>query len=137
MDDGPVRYYRYEREKTTATFLFANRKDLEGLTLSKMRSSIIRSRDQLDLVTYYTLPIWSDISGRPTHPLPMVLVVHGGPWGRDQWGYAPWHQMLANRGYVAISINFRGSTGLGKRFVNAGNMEWGGKMHDDLIDVVH
>ena len=79
MDDGPVRYYRYEREKMTATFLFTNRKDLEGLTLSKMHSSIIRSRDQLDLVTYYTLPIWSDINGRPTHPLPMVLIVHGGP----------------------------------------------------------
>jgi len=66
----------------------------------------------------------------------MVLMVHGGPWGRDAWGYNPFHQWLANRGYAVLSVNFRGSTGFGKEFVNAGDMEWAGKMHDDLIDAV-
>ena len=67
----------------------------------------------------------------------MVLFVHGGPNARDNWGYEPVHQWLANRGYVVLSVNFRGSTGFGKEFTNAGNREWGGKMHDDLIDAVN
>jgi len=67
----------------------------------------------------------------------MVLFVHGGPWARDSWGYNSYHQWLANRGYAVLSVNYRSSTGLGKDFINAGNMEWGGKMHDDLIDVVN
>jgi dipeptidyl aminopeptidase/acylaminoacyl peptidase len=66
----------------------------------------------------------------------MVLVVHGGPWSRDGYGYHSWHQWLANRGYAVLSVNFRGSTGFGKAFVNAGDLEWGGRMHDDLIDAV-
>ena len=136
MDDGPVRYYRYERDERKATFLFTNRKDLEGLPLARMHPVVIESRDGLGLVSYYTLPVGSDSDGRPDRPLPMVLVVHGGPWGRDQWGYDPWHQILANRGYVVMAVNFRGSTGLGKRYINAGNLEWGGKMHDDLVDAV-
>ena len=65
-----------------------------------------------------------------------MLVVHGGPWARDAWGFDPEHQLLANRGYAVLSVNFRGSTGFGKKFVNAGNKEWAGKMHDDLIDAV-
>src|ERR1700741_5265455 len=66
----------------------------------------------------------------------MVLLVHGGPWARDAWGFVPTHQWLANRGYAVLSVNYRGSTGFGKAFVNAANLEWGGKMHDDLIDAV-
>ena len=66
----------------------------------------------------------------------MVLLVHGGPWGRDIWGFDAEHQLLANRGYAVLSVNFRGSTGFGKKFINAGNHEWAGKMHDDLIDAV-
>ena len=66
----------------------------------------------------------------------MVLMVHGGPWSRDDWGLHPNHQWLANRGYAVLSVNYRGSTGFGKAFVNAANMEWAGKMHDDLIDAV-
>ena len=69
--------------------------------------------------------------------MPMVLYVHGGPWARDYWGLDPIHQWLANRGYAVLSVNFRGSTGLGKSFINAGNLEWGKKMHDDLIDAVN
>jgi dipeptidyl aminopeptidase/acylaminoacyl peptidase len=67
----------------------------------------------------------------------LVLDVHGGPWARDDWGYNPTHQWLANRGYAVLSVNYRGSTGFGKQFVNAANREWAGKMHDDLIDAVN
>ncbi|MBC2747201.1 MAG: S9 family peptidase [ANME-2 cluster archaeon] len=138
MDDGPVRYYRYDHEENQAEFLFTHKKALEDLPLAKMHPAVIKSRDGLDLVSYYTLPVGSDSdsNGRPDEPLPMVLHVHGGPWGRDYWGYDPFHQWLANRGYAVLSVNFRGSTGFGKEFTNAGNLEWGGKMHDDLIDAV-
>jgi dipeptidyl aminopeptidase/acylaminoacyl peptidase len=138
MDDGPLRYYRYDRQARKAQFLFTNRKELEDTPLAKMHPVVVRSRDGLDLVSYYTLPLGSDGDGDelPDEPLPMVLFVHGGPWGRDRWGYDPWHQWMANRGYVVLSVNFRASTGLGKAFVNAGDREWGAKMHDDLIDAV-
>src|SRR5262249_51512671 len=92
----------------------------------------------MNLVCYLTLPPGTDKDekGRPDSPVPMVLVVHGGPWGRDSWGFDREHQLLANRGYAVLSVNFRGSTGFGKKFVNAGDKEWAGKMHDDLIDAV-
>ena len=138
LDDGPVRYYRYLRERREALFLFTNRRDLEELPLVKMHPAVVPARDGLDLVCYYSLPRESDPdgSGRPARPTPMVLVVHGGPWGRDVWGYDPGFQLLANRGYAVLSVNFRGSTGFGKEFVNAANLEWGDRMHDDLIDAV-
>jgi dipeptidyl aminopeptidase/acylaminoacyl peptidase len=139
VDDGPVQYYRYDREEKSAEFLFTERTALEGLSLAKMHPLVIESRDGLDLVSYHTLPVGSDsdFDGRPDEPLPMVLLVHGGPWARDNWGYNSMHQWLANRGYVVLSVNFRSSTGFGKEFTNAGNLEWGGKMHDDLIDAVN
>lgn len=139
MDDGPVRYYRYDREENQAEFLFTHKKALEDLQLAKMHPAVIKSRDGLDLVSYYTLPVGSDSdsNGRPDEPLPMVLLVHGGPWARDNWGYDYWHQWLANRGYAVLSVNFRASRGFGKAFINAGNLEWGGKMNDDLIDAVN
>lgn len=139
VDDGPVRYYFYDREKKQARFMFSNRKDLEGVKLSKMHPVVIKSRDGLDLVSYLTLPYWEDPDndGRPARPLAMVLYVHGGPWGRDSWGLNSTHQWLANRGYAVLSVNFRGSTGFGKQFINAGNLEWAGKMHDDLVDAVN
>ena len=138
MDDGPVRYYLYDRTKKDAKFLFTNRSSLEGLPLAKMKPVIIKSRDGLNMVSYLTLPVGADPdnTGRPKRPLPMVLLVHGGPWGRDAWGYSAEHQLLANRGYAVLSVNFRASTGLGKKFANAGNKQWAGKMHDDLIDAV-
>ena len=137
-DAGPVRYYRYQRAKRQADYLFSNRQALEGVQLAKMHSRVLESRDGLNLVSYLTLPTVSDPDGdgRPTEPLPMVLLVHGGPWGRDRWGYNSRHQWLANRGYAVLSVNFRGSTGFGKDFINAANKEWAGKMHDDLIDAV-
>jgi len=139
VDNGPVRYYLYDRANRQAQFLFTNRKDLEGVKLSKMYPVVIKSRDGLNLVSYLTLPWWHDPDndGRPAKPLPMVLYVHGGPWARDSWGYNNIHQWLANRGYAVLSVNYRGSTGFGKDFINASNLEWAGKMHDDLIDAVN
>jgi dipeptidyl aminopeptidase/acylaminoacyl peptidase len=137
-DDGAGRYHLYDRTTKTATYLFSNRKDLDGLPLVPMHPVVIPSRDGLSLVSYLTLPRASDPtrSGRPSAPLPLVLDVHGGPWVRDGWGYNPSHQWLANRGYAVLSVNYRGSAGFGKRFLNAGNGEWAGKMHDDLLDAV-
>jgi len=138
LDNGPARYYLYDRKDKSAQFLFTNQEDLEGLNLAKMTPLIIKSRDGLDMVCYYTLPLGSDQNGdgKPDEPLPMVLYVHGGPWSRDAWGYSAVHQWLANRGYAVLSVNFRGSTGFGKDLINAANLEWGAKMHDDLIDAV-
>lgn len=137
VDNGPVRYYLYDRDAKKARFLFTNRKELEGLPLQKMHPVLIRTRDGLDLVSYLTLPRNDpDGKGRPRKPVPMVLVVHGGPWDRDTWGFDPTHQFLANRGYAVLSVNYRGSVGFGKKFLNAGRREWGRKMHHDLIDAV-
>ena len=138
MDDGPVRYYRYDRQAKKAQFLFTNRKALENAKLAKMHPVTVKSRDGLDMVCYYTLPVSADpdADGKPDSPLAMVLFVHGGPWARDDWGYNPYHQWLANRGYAVLSVNYRSSTGFGKDFTNAGNFEWAGKAHDDLLDAV-
>jgi dipeptidyl aminopeptidase/acylaminoacyl peptidase len=138
-DDSYGGIYYYDRIKKEARFLFTGHKGLEDMSLAKMNPVIIKSRDGLDLVSYYTLPLNSDSNGDgiPDKPLPMVLLVHGGPEGRDIWGYYPEHQWLANRGYAVLSVNFRGSTGFGKNFTNAGNLEWGRKMQYDLIDGVH
>ena len=107
--------------------------------MAPMHPVVIESRDGLELVSYLTLPTWtdSDGDGHPGDPVPMVLLVHGGPWARDEWGPNSQHQWLANRGYAVLSVNFRGSMGFGKQFLNAGNREWAGKMHDDLIDAVN
>ncbi len=139
VDDGPVKYYLYDRDKGEAKFLFADRESLNNYTLAKMHPVIIKSRDGLNLISYYTLPVGSDKDedGIPDEPLPMVLLVHGGPWARDGWGFDSEHQLWANRGYAVLSVNFRGSTGFGKSFVNAGDRQWGGRMHDDLIDAVN
>jgi dipeptidyl aminopeptidase/acylaminoacyl peptidase len=139
LSDGPVQYYLYDRAAKQAEFLFTNDPDLEDLPLAPMHDVVIKSRDGLNLISYLTLPPGSDpqSTGRPSGPLPMVLLVHGGPWSRDSWGYNPLHQLLANRGYAVLSVNFRGSTGFGKSFINAGDKQWAAKMHDDLIDAVN
>jgi len=138
-DNGPVRYYVYDRSSHTAKFLFTNRQALESAKLSKMFPREITSRDGLTLVSYLSLPAWTDPDGdgRPVAPLPMVMWIHGGPWARDSWGLSSYHQFFANRGYAVLSVNYRGSTGFGKRFTNAGNREWAAKMHDDLLDAVN
>lgn len=135
-DRQPTRFYRWDRAKKQGSFLFASRPDLEGKPLARMHPLVINARDGLELVSYLTLPLAADANGdgKPERASPAVLLVHGGPWARDTWGFNSLHQLLANRGYAVLSVNFRGSTGLGKAFLNAGNGEWGKKMHDDLID---
>jgi dipeptidyl aminopeptidase/acylaminoacyl peptidase len=96
-----------------------------------MRPVTIASRDGLALRSYLTLPL--DVEPRD---LPAVLLVHGGPWARDAWGYEPQVQLLANRGYAVLQVNYRGSTGFGKGFMHAAEHEFAGRMHDDLIDGV-
>lgn len=131
-DDGPVSYWSYDRDTKEGSFLFVHRSDLEQYALAPMEPISFASRDGLTIHGYITFPV-----GKARRNLPMVLNVHGGPWARDAWGYNPEAQWLANRGYVCLQVNFRGSTGYGKEFVNAGDKEWGGKMHNDLIDAVN
>ena len=138
VDDGPVRYYLYDRTARAAHFLFTNRPELEGRPLVKMHRRHHVGTRRLDPGGYYSLPLGSDPDGDgiPDRPQPMVLIPHGGPWGRDTWGLNAQHQFLANRGYAAMSVNFRSSTGFGKAFINAGDLEWGGKIMDDQHDAV-
>ncbi|MBD2088129.1 S9 family peptidase [Trichocoleus sp. ST-U3] len=131
-DDGPVYYYAYNRDSKTSTLLFSNKPTLEGLSLASMQPISYQAQDGLTIHGYLTTPV-----GITAQNLPTVLLVHGGPWARDTWGYDPQAQWLANRGYAVLQVNFRGSTGYGKAFVNAGNREWAAKMHDDLIDAVN
>lgn len=138
IDNGPIKYYLYDRKAIKATYLFSSNKALEDESLVKMHSVVIKARDGLELVCYYSLPHEVDLegTGKASKPVPMVLDVHGGPWARDTWGYDGTHQWLTNRGYAVLNVNFRGSTGLGKDLTNAGDGEWGAKMHDDLMDAV-
>jgi len=133
-DDGPVHYYAYDREAKSAALLFANQPALEDLPLARMEPVSFAARDGLELHGYLTPPTHV---GTGDDAPPAVLLVHGGPWGRDTWGYKPLVQWLANRGYAVLQVNFRGSAGYGKAFLNAGNREWAGRMHDDLIDGVN
>jgi dipeptidyl aminopeptidase/acylaminoacyl peptidase len=130
-DDGPVYYYHYHRPSQAATLFFSNKPELENLPLAPMQPISYSARDGLTLHGYLTLPVGG------TAPYPTVLLVHGGPWARDTWGYNSQVQWLANRGYAVLQMNFRGSTGYGKALLNAGNREWGAAMHDDLIDGVN
>ncbi len=129
--DGPVRYYRYERDTGELTYLFAHKPALNDFTLAPMEPFSFTSRDGLTVHGYVTYPV-----GVERRMLPAVLNVHGGPWARDSWGYNPEAQWLANRGYACVQVNFRGSTGYGKQFLNAGDREWGSAMHNDLLDAV-
>ena len=131
-DDAPLEYFHYDRAARQMKRLFSAAPAWDGLPFVTMESVIIRARDGLELLCYLSRPR----DAQSTERLPMVLLVHGGPWTRDQWGLHANHQWLANRGYAVLSVNYRGSTGFGKAFVNAANFEWAGKMHDDLIDAV-
>jgi dipeptidyl aminopeptidase/acylaminoacyl peptidase len=130
-DAGPVPYYLYDRATKTGNFLFEHQPALSAYELSPMEPITFTARDGLVLHGYVTFP-----AGQDRASLPTVLNVHGGPQVRDIWGYNPEAQWLANRGYLCVQVNYRGSTGYGKAFVSAGDREWGGKMHDDLIDAV-
>ena len=130
-DSGPVKFYTWDRDAQAATFLFDHRPQLNDYPLVPMEPFSFTARDGLTIHGYLTVPADVERAG-----LPAVLTVHGGPWVRDGWGLDPEAQWLANRGYVCVHVNFRGSSGYGKNFLNAGDREWGAKMHDDLLDAV-
>ncbi len=127
-DVAPATYYLYDRRTKEAQFLFAARPALEQFELARMEAICYQSRDGLSIHGYLTMPVGVRKGA------PMVLLVHGGPWARDVWGYNGVVQLLANRGYAVLQVNFRGSTGYGKDFLNAGDRQWAAKMHDDLLD---
>ncbi len=131
VDDGPTSYYLYDRATQKARFLFDTTPELKKYSLATMEPIVIQSRDKLKIHGYISFP-----PGSTRKNLPMVLNVHGGPWARDAWGFDTEAQWLANRGYICLQVNFRGSVGYGKDFVNAGNRQWGRKMQDDLSDAV-
>lgn len=134
----PTHYYLLDRDAGSLAFLFSTRPELDEASLEEMYPLVLSSRDGLNLVSYLTLPPGSDVDGDgiPEEPQAMVLFVHGGPWGRDSYGYNTIHQWLANRGYAVLSVNYRGSSGFGKDFIEAATHEFAGAMHDDLIDAV-
>jgi dipeptidyl aminopeptidase/acylaminoacyl peptidase len=134
QDDGPYKYYLYDRSTKEAKFLFVSNTKQEDYFFAKMHPVTINARDGLELVSYLTLPRWLDKGARLSSPIPLVLYVHGGPNSRDSKGYNSTHQWLANRGYAVLSVNYRGSTGFGKSFINAGDGEWARKMQNDLED---
>ena len=130
-DAGPVPYYAYDRRTKTSQFLFEHQPELTRYQLAAMEPFSFTARDGLTIHGYLTFP-----PDAPRSQLPAVLNVHGGPWARDRWGFGPEAQWLANRGYLCIQVNYRGSTGYGKAFINAGDREWGAAMQDDLSDAV-
>ncbi|OBC13628.1 peptidase [Mycobacterium sp. 852013-50091_SCH5140682] len=130
-DRDPYVTYFYDHTTGESRMLFRPYPNLDPDQLAPMTPVTITARDGLNLHSYLTLPVGVD----PVD-LPLVLLVHGGPWSRDVWAYQPDVQMLANRGYAVLQVNFRGSTGYGKAFTKAAIGEFAGKMHDDLIDAV-
>jgi dipeptidyl aminopeptidase/acylaminoacyl peptidase len=135
-DDEPIKYYWYDRASRTGTFLFTSRPELERFTLARTEPFSFTTRDGLTVHGYATFPPARPGDHGARENLPAVLDVHGGPQTRDMWGWNPEAQWLANRGYLCVQVNYRGSTGYGKSFVAAGDREWGAKMHDDLLDAV-
>jgi len=138
ISNGPIKYYLYDTKLQKLEFLSTSHSNYEKLRFSNMSPVCIKSRDNLDLVSYLTIPRWLDDGhGKPMQPIPLILSVHGGPNARDRWKFSTFNQWLANRGYAVLNVNYRGSTGFGKDFINAGNGEWARKMQDDLIDAVN
>jgi len=129
--DGPLRFYLYDRDRKQARFLFTPQPQFEQYKLTPLKTVLIPARDGLKLVGYLTVP-----AGAESRNLPLILYPHGGPWARDDWGFDPFTQWLANRGYAVLQVNFRGSTGFGTTFLNAGNHQFGLGMEDDMIDAV-
>ncbi len=131
-DVDPGSAYLYDRQRGNVTLLYRSRPNLPSEHLAVSKAIRYTARDGLSIPAYLTLP-----RGVPATNLPTVILPHGGPWARDQWGYDPYAQFLANRGYAVLQPNFRGSTGYGKRFLNLGNKEWGiGTMQHDISDGV-
>jgi dipeptidyl aminopeptidase/acylaminoacyl peptidase len=127
--DYPTTYYLFDRPTRKATYLFSEDPKLEKIRLAKKEPIQFKSQDGMTIYGYLTLP-----PGVPPNNLPLVVQVHGGPWTRDNWDLDFRVQCLANRGYAVLQVNFRASTGYGKAYQNAGNLEWGGKVVQDLVD---
>jgi dipeptidyl aminopeptidase/acylaminoacyl peptidase len=126
-DTEPGVTYLFDRKTKKLTLQYRVREKLVREQMAAMKPVHYKSVDGLEIPAYLTLP-----KGLPAKNLPAIVTPHGGPWGRDSWGYSSWTQFLANRGYAVLSMNFRGSTGYGKKFLDAGNKEWGQKMQDDV-----
>jgi dipeptidyl aminopeptidase/acylaminoacyl peptidase len=126
-DTEPGSTYLFDRKAKKLTKQYTVREKLPREALSPMKPIRYKSSDGLEIPAYLTLP-----KGVPAKNLPLVVVPHGGPWARDSWGYNSFAQFLANRGYAVLLPNFRGSTGYGKKFIDAGNGQWGEKMQDDI-----
>lgn len=127
--DAPTAYYSYDRDAKKLTPLFTDNPALAKYKLAPKKAVVIKARDGLPLVSYLTLPV--DVEPKN---LPMVLNIHGGPWYRFTDDYDAEVQLLANRGYAVLQVNYRGSTGYGLKFLNAGNNQWGRGMQNDLYD---
>ncbi len=142
LEQGPTisaRSYLFDRTGPAGrrlTSLFSHRPELQQAALQPMTPVEIQARDGLNLVSYLTLPGGTDANGdaRPEETLPLVMLPHDGPWRRDSYAFNAMHQWLANRGYAVLSVNYRGSAGLGKALLNAGNRQWGAAMQQDLLD---
>ncbi|MBK9271517.1 MAG: prolyl oligopeptidase family serine peptidase [Saprospiraceae bacterium] len=126
-DTDPGSKYLYERMSKKTTFLYRPRPKMPIDDLAPMTSIRYKSSDGLEIQAYLTLP-----KGLPQKNLPLLVIPHGGPWARDQWGYNSYAQLWSNRGYAVLQPNFRASTGFGKKFIDAGNKQWGDKMQDDI-----
>jgi dipeptidyl aminopeptidase/acylaminoacyl peptidase len=126
-DTDPGSTYLWDRTTKKLTLQYQIREKLNRAYLAPMKAVKYPSSDGLEIPAYLTLP-----KGVEAKNLPVVIVPHGGPWYRDSWGYNSFAQFLANRGYAVLQPNFRGSTGYGKKFIDAGNKQWGDKMQDDV-----
>jgi dipeptidyl aminopeptidase/acylaminoacyl peptidase len=126
-DTEPGEVYLFDRKPHKLALQFRFRERLPRQALAEMKTVQYKSSDGLEIPAYLTLP-----KGVPGKNLPTIIFPHGGPWGRDVWGFNSYAQFFANRGYAVLSMNFRGSAGYGKKFIDAGNKEWGKKMQDDV-----
>ena len=126
-DTDPGSVYLYDRTTKKLTLQYQAREKLNRAYLAPMKPVKYPSSDGLEIPAFLTLP-----KGVEPKNLPAIIVPHGGPWYRDSWGYNSFSQFLANRGYAVLQPNFRGSTGYGKKFIDAGNKQWGDRMQDDV-----
>lgn len=126
-DTEPGERYLFDRKTKKLTLQYRSRETLKRDHLAPMKAVRYKSSDGLEIPAFLTLP-----KGVAAKNLPVVIMPHGGPWARDSWGYDTFAQFYANRGYAVLQPNFRGSTGYGKKFIDAGNKQWGDKMQDDI-----
>ncbi len=134
--DREPSYHWFDTRLESHHFLFNARPELQKYPLNPLQPVIIKAQDGLEMVSYLTLPNKMTLSSPNRKPVPLVLVVHGGPVARDSWGYKPEHQWLSNRGFAVLAVNYRSSSGFGKSCIRAGDGEWSRKMHTDLLDAM-